>query len=138
MKEFILDICLKTEQWKELRNSWWPFWRKDVIEYCHSCDRCQKANKAPGKVFCLMIHIQEPITSLELVHMHWVTTLPPGGERIYNACLVILDSYSKTPIFLPFHKDDTAMDTSILIWKRVISHTGLFENIVSDRDPKFT
>ncbi|MBW0588173.1 hypothetical protein O181_127888, partial [Austropuccinia psidii MF-1] len=25
--------------------AWWPFWRKDVIEYCQSCDRCQKANK---------------------------------------------------------------------------------------------
>ncbi|MBW0516654.1 hypothetical protein O181_056369 [Austropuccinia psidii MF-1] len=30
------------------------------------------------------------------------------------------------------------MDTAILIWKRAISHTGLFKNIISDRDPKFT
>ncbi|MBW0538734.1 hypothetical protein O181_078449 [Austropuccinia psidii MF-1] len=30
------------------------------------------------------------------------------------------------------------MDTALLIWNRVISHTGLFENIISDRDPKFT
>ncbi|MBW0520202.1 hypothetical protein O181_059917 [Austropuccinia psidii MF-1] len=40
--------------------AWWPSWRKDVVEYCHSCDRCQKANKATGKRFGLMIHIQEP------------------------------------------------------------------------------
>ncbi|MBW0581474.1 hypothetical protein O181_121189 [Austropuccinia psidii MF-1] len=20
--------------------AWWPSWRRDVIEYCHSCDRC--------------------------------------------------------------------------------------------------
>ncbi|MBW0527081.1 hypothetical protein O181_066796 [Austropuccinia psidii MF-1] len=26
--------------------SWWPSWGKYVIEYCHSCDRFQKANKA--------------------------------------------------------------------------------------------
>ncbi|MBW0498685.1 hypothetical protein O181_038400 [Austropuccinia psidii MF-1] len=26
----------------------------------------------------------------------------------------------------------------LLIWNRVISHTGLFKNIISDRDPKFT
>ncbi|MBW0506507.1 hypothetical protein O181_046222 [Austropuccinia psidii MF-1] len=43
----------------------------------------------------------------------------------------------KTPIFLPCHKDETAMDTALLIWNRVISHTGLFKNIISDRDPKF-
>ncbi|MBW0576934.1 hypothetical protein O181_116649 [Austropuccinia psidii MF-1] len=41
-------------------------------------------------------------------------------------------------MFLPCHKDETAMDTAIMIWDRVISHTGLFQNIISDRDPKFT
>ncbi|MBW0567898.1 hypothetical protein O181_107613 [Austropuccinia psidii MF-1] len=70
--------------------------------------------------------------------MDWVTALPPGGDKSYNASLVIVDRYSKTPIFLPCHKDDTAMDTALLIWNRVISHTGLFKNIISDRDPKFT
>ncbi|MBW0545496.1 hypothetical protein O181_085211 [Austropuccinia psidii MF-1] len=28
--------------------AWWPSWRKYVIEYCHSFDQCQKANKATG------------------------------------------------------------------------------------------
>ncbi|MBW0592215.1 hypothetical protein O181_131930, partial [Austropuccinia psidii MF-1] len=70
--------------------------------------------------------------------MDWVTGLPPGGDRSYNACLVIVDRFSKTPIFLPCHKDDTAMDTALLIWNRVVSWTGIFTNIISDRDPKFT
>ncbi|MBW0581682.1 hypothetical protein O181_121397 [Austropuccinia psidii MF-1] len=30
------------------------------------------------------------------------------------------------------------MDTALLLWSRAISHTGLFKNIISDRDPKFT
>ncbi|MBW0513920.1 hypothetical protein O181_053635 [Austropuccinia psidii MF-1] len=118
--------------------AWWPSWRKDVTEYFHSCDRCQKSNKATGNGFCLMIHIQEPSTAWEMVHMDWVTALPPGGEKIYDACLVIVDRYSKTPIFLPCHKDDTAMDTALLILNKFISNTGLFKNIISDRDPKFT
>ncbi|MBW0510436.1 hypothetical protein O181_050151 [Austropuccinia psidii MF-1] len=118
--------------------AWWPSWRKDVIEYCHSCDRFQKANKATGKRFCLMIHIQEQSTQWGVLHMNWVTALPPGGDKSYNACLVIVDRYRKTPIFLPCHKDHTAMDTALLIWNRVISHTGLFKNIISDRDLKFT
>ncbi|MBW0509388.1 hypothetical protein O181_049103 [Austropuccinia psidii MF-1] len=41
-------------------------------------------------------------------------------------------------MFLPFHKDDTAIDTAIIIWNKAISHTGLFQNIISDRYPKFT
>ncbi|MBW0505745.1 hypothetical protein O181_045460 [Austropuccinia psidii MF-1] len=72
-----------------------------------------------------MIQIQEPKSPWEIVHMDWVTALPPGGDRSYNAFLVL-------------HKDDPAMYTGIMIWNKVMSHTGLFQNIISDRDPKFT
>ncbi|MBW0549744.1 hypothetical protein O181_089459 [Austropuccinia psidii MF-1] len=118
--------------------AWWPSWRKETIEYCHTCDRCQKENRSTGKKFGCMIHIQEPKFPGEVVHMDWVTALSPSGDKSYNPCLVIVDRYSKTPIFLPCHKDYTAMDTALLLWNRVISHTGLFKNIISDRDPKFT
>ncbi|MBW0513138.1 hypothetical protein O181_052853 [Austropuccinia psidii MF-1] len=70
--------------------------------------------------------------------MDWVTALPPEGDRSFDTCLVLVDRYSKTIMFLPFHKDDKAMDKSMIILNRVISHTGLFQNIISDRDPKFT
>ncbi|MBW0533776.1 hypothetical protein O181_073491 [Austropuccinia psidii MF-1] len=82
----------------------------------------------------MIIQIQEPKSPWEIVHMDWVTALPPGGDRSYNECLVLADRYSKTPMFLPFHKDDTAMETTIMIWNKVISHTGLFQNIISDID----
>ncbi|MBW0518243.1 hypothetical protein O181_057958 [Austropuccinia psidii MF-1] len=85
-----------------------------------------------------MMKIQEPSRPWEIVHMDWVTRLPPGGDRSYNACLVIVDRFSKNPIFSPCHKDDTVMDTAPLIWNRVVSWTGIFTNIISDRDPKFT
>ncbi|MBW0534586.1 hypothetical protein O181_074301 [Austropuccinia psidii MF-1] len=86
---------------------WWQSWRKETIEYCHTCGRCQKANKSTGDKFGLMIHIQEPKSPWEAVHMDWLTAIPPSGDKRYNACLVIVDRYSKTPIFLPCHKDDT-------------------------------
>ncbi|MBW0468711.1 hypothetical protein O181_008426 [Austropuccinia psidii MF-1] len=70
--------------------------------------------------------------------MDWVTELPPSGDKGYNGFLAIVDKFSKTPNFLPYHKDYTAMDTAPLLWNGVISHTGLFKNIISDRDPKFT
>ncbi|MBW0499195.1 hypothetical protein O181_038910 [Austropuccinia psidii MF-1] len=118
--------------------SWWPNWRKEVAEYCQACGRCQKANRATEKEFGMMIQIQEPKSPWEIIHMDWVTALPPGGDRIYNECLVLVDRYSKTLMFLQFNKVDTAMDTAIMIWNKVIDHTGIFENIISDRDPKFT
>ncbi|MBW0551515.1 hypothetical protein O181_091230 [Austropuccinia psidii MF-1] len=70
--------------------------------------------------------------------MDWVTGLPPGGYKSYNTCPVIVHRFSKTPIFLPCHKENTAMDTALLIWNRVVPWTGIFTNIISDIDPKFT
>ncbi|MBW0485467.1 hypothetical protein O181_025182 [Austropuccinia psidii MF-1] len=117
--------------------AWWPSWRKETIEYCHTCDRCQE-DRSTGKKFGLMIHIQEPKYPWEVFHMDWVTEIPPSGDRSYNSCLLIVNRYRNTPIFLPCPTDDTAMDTALLLWSRVISHTGLFKNIVIDRDHKFT
>ncbi|MBW0493455.1 hypothetical protein O181_033170 [Austropuccinia psidii MF-1] len=124
---------------EKLKNcEWWPSWIKETIEYCHTCDRFQKANRSTGEKFGLMTHIQEPKSPWEVFHMDWVKELPPSGYRSYNSFLVILDRYRKTPIFLPCHKDDTAMDKALLLWNRDIYQTGLFKNIISDRDPKLT
>ncbi|MBW0525608.1 hypothetical protein O181_065323 [Austropuccinia psidii MF-1] len=117
--------------------AWWPYWRKETVKYCHTCDRCQKANMSTCKKFGLMIHIQEPKSFWEVFHMDWITALPKSCDKRYHSCLLIVDRYSKTPIFLSCHKDDTAIGTALLLWSGVISHTGLFKNIISDRDLKF-
>ncbi|MBW0510614.1 hypothetical protein O181_050329 [Austropuccinia psidii MF-1] len=83
--------------------------------------------------------IQNPKKSpQEIVHMDWLTALPPGGDRSYNASLVLVDRYRKTPMFLLCHKDDTAIDTAIIIWNKAIRHTRIFQNNISNRDTKFT
>ncbi|MBW0484609.1 hypothetical protein O181_024324 [Austropuccinia psidii MF-1] len=84
-----------------------------------------------------MIHIQEPKSPWE-AHIDLVTALPSSGDKTYNAGLVIVDRYSKNLIFLPCHQDNTAIDTALLLLSRVISHTQLFKNIISDIDPNFT
>ncbi|MBW0461000.1 hypothetical protein O181_000715 [Austropuccinia psidii MF-1] len=56
----------------------------------------------------------------------------------FNAFLVSVERNIQSPMFLPCHKDYTAMDTATMILNRVISHPGLLQNIISDRYPKFT
>ncbi|MBW0587222.1 hypothetical protein O181_126937 [Austropuccinia psidii MF-1] len=70
--------------------------------------------------------------------MDLVTGLVPGGKEHYNACLIIVDRFSKSMRCLPFHKEDTAMDTALLLWNNIISTCGVPRIIISDRDPKLT
>ncbi|MBW0538804.1 hypothetical protein O181_078519 [Austropuccinia psidii MF-1] len=70
--------------------------------------------------------------------MDWVTGLPSGGDKSYNAYLVIFDRFRNTPIFFPCNQDDTAMDKALMIWNRVVSWTVIFTKIISDREPRFT
>ncbi|POV94569.1 hypothetical protein PSHT_16136 [Puccinia striiformis] len=118
--------------------AWWPGWRSDTSEYCTTCDRCQKANRATGKQFGLLQSIAEPTKPWDIINMDWVTSLAPGGSCSHNACLVVVDRFSKAPIFVPCFKEDSAMDTAILFWNRVMPRTGIPRIIISDRDPKFT
>ncbi|MBW0515482.1 hypothetical protein O181_055197 [Austropuccinia psidii MF-1] len=67
---------------------------------------------------------------------------PPEASQMKCLCpfwpLEKLNYFLKTPIFLPCHKDDSGMETALLIWNRVISWTGIFTNIISERDSSFT
>ncbi|MBW0475436.1 hypothetical protein O181_015151 [Austropuccinia psidii MF-1] len=70
--------------------------------------------------------------------MDSVTGLTPGGDRSSNTFLVSGEIFSNTPKILPCHKNDTVMDTASLICNKVVSCTGIFTNIISNRDLKLT
>ncbi|MBW0523299.1 hypothetical protein O181_063014 [Austropuccinia psidii MF-1] len=85
-----------------------------------------------------MIKIQKPRRLCESDHIDWVTGVPSGADRSYNYCLVISDRFSKTPIFIPCHKDDTGMDAALLIWNRVVSWTGIFKTLLVTEIPNLS
>ncbi|MBW0569272.1 hypothetical protein O181_108987 [Austropuccinia psidii MF-1] len=118
--------------------AWWPKWEQELSEYINTCERCQKANRKHGKKYGLLQHIEEPKHPWETINMDWVTGLVPGGKENYNACLIIVDRFSKSMRCLPFHKEDTAMDTALLFWNNIISTCGVPKIIISHKDPKFT
>ncbi|MBW0583815.1 hypothetical protein O181_123530 [Austropuccinia psidii MF-1] len=70
--------------------------------------------------------------------MEWVTGLVKGGRENFNACLIIVDRFSKSVKCLPCNKEDTEMDTALLFWTNIESTCGVPTIIISDRDPKFT
>ncbi|MBW0531933.1 hypothetical protein O181_071648 [Austropuccinia psidii MF-1] len=95
------------------RTAWWPQWEQELSEYIIMCERFQKENRKHGKRYWLIKHIGEPKSPWETIKMDWVTGFVPGGKENFNACLVIVDRYSKSERFLPCHKEDKAMDTAL-------------------------
>ncbi|MBW0497814.1 hypothetical protein O181_037529 [Austropuccinia psidii MF-1] len=118
--------------------AWWPRWEQELSEYINTFELFQKANRKHGKKYGLLQHIEEPKHPWETISMDWVTGLVPGGKENFNACLIIVDRFSKSMRCLPCHKEDTAMDTALLFWKNIISTCGVPQIIISDRDPKLT
>ncbi|MBW0580826.1 hypothetical protein O181_120541, partial [Austropuccinia psidii MF-1] len=110
---------------------WWPKWEQELSEYINTCERCQKANRKHGTKYGLIQHIDEPKHPWETINMDWVTGLVPGGKENYNACLIIVDRFSKSMRCLPFHKEDTAMDTALLFWNNIISTCGVPRIIIT-------
>ncbi|MBW0524207.1 hypothetical protein O181_063922 [Austropuccinia psidii MF-1] len=70
--------------------------------------------------------------------MDWVTGLVPGGKENYNPRLIIVDRFRKILRCPPCHKEDTAMETSLLFWNNIKSTCGVPKIIISGRDPKIT
>ncbi|MBW0593598.1 hypothetical protein O181_133313 [Austropuccinia psidii MF-1] len=70
--------------------------------------------------------------------MDWVTGLVPDGKQNYTSFLIIVGRLNKILRCLLYHKEDTAMDTALLLWNNIISTCGVHKIIISDRDPKFT
>ncbi|MBW0516602.1 hypothetical protein O181_056317 [Austropuccinia psidii MF-1] len=118
--------------------AWWPKWEEELSEFINTCERCQKENRKKGKKYGLLQHIEEPKHPWETINMNWGTGLVSGGKENFNACLIIVDSFRKSMRCLPCHKEDTAMDTSLLFWKNIIFTCGVPKIIISDRDPKYT
>ncbi|MBW0508077.1 hypothetical protein O181_047792 [Austropuccinia psidii MF-1] len=73
----------------------------------------------------------------ETINMDWVTGLVPGGKENFNAFLIIVDRFSKSVGCLPFHREDTAMDTALLFLNNITSTCRVPQIMISDRDPKF-
>ncbi|MBW0585860.1 hypothetical protein O181_125575 [Austropuccinia psidii MF-1] len=79
----------------------WPKSEQEWSEYINTCERCQKANRKHGKKYGLLQHIEERKHPWETINMDWVTGLFQGGKENYNACLIIVDRFSKIMRCLP-------------------------------------
>ncbi|MBW0577463.1 hypothetical protein O181_117178 [Austropuccinia psidii MF-1] len=70
--------------------------------------------------------------------MDFIKGLAPEGNENLNAFIVIVDRVCKLFIWLPCHKEDTAVATALLLLNIIIATCGVPKIIISDRYPNFT
>lgn len=118
--------------------AWWPGMATDTKLYVKTCNVCAAAKRGTNATLGQLIQIETPKQPWQIIHMDFVTALPPAGALKYDSALIIVDRATKKAKFLPTHKNVSAKEVAAIYWERVFPEYGLPSVIISDRDPKFT
>ena len=68
--------------------------------------------------------------------MDFMTHLPES--KGFDSIMAVVDRVSKMAHFVPMQDIAMAQEVGRLYFNKVVKHYGMQENIISDRDPKFT
>lgn len=122
--------------WKKLSSKfYWKRMRTDILNFCRSCDICQKAKPSNFSRFGYLIPHTIPTRPYESVSMDFIVNLPMSLD--YNAVLVVVDRLTKHATFIP---TDTGLDAegfADLFLSNIIAKYGLPDSIICDRDPRW-
>ena len=115
---------------------YWPHMGDDVEEYVRTCIICQQDKVEHSKPAGLLQPLPVPTRPWESVSLDFISALPQVGGC--GSILVVVDRFSKYATFIPAPTPCNAEDAAHLFVKNVVKLWGVPENIVSDRDPRFT
>lgn len=115
---------------------YWPHMRDDVEAYVRTCLVCQQDKVERQKPGGLLEPLPTPTRPWESVSMDFISALPKVGAL--GSILVVVDRFSKYGTFIAAPADCTAEEAARLFVGNVVKFWGIPENIVSDRDPRFT
>ncbi|OWZ10798.1 Retrotransposon Polyprotein [Phytophthora megakarya] len=119
------------------KNYYWRYMQRSIWEYVQSCEVCQRSKgrntKPPG------LPRSRPIPSTRWTHLAAnIVVALPETKAGYDAVMVVIDRLTKRSHFLPTTTIATALKTATLYRDRLVSLHGLPEELLSDRDSKFT
>ena len=123
--------------WQSLSSRfYWKWMKVDILQYCTSCDVCQKTKPLTFNKFGLLIPNPIPSRPYQSISMDFIVNLLWSEE--YNAIFVVVDRLTKHASFIPV---TTGLDTSgftLLFVKHIVCKFRLPESIITDRDPRWT
>ena len=122
---------------KIARSYYWPGMSKDIRKHVKECDACQRTKASTqsslGELHLLSIP-QRPWQSIGMDYLGSVLVSKSDNDMI----LIAVDRLTKMAYFIPTTMKVIIKETTELFLQYIFRYHGLPDNIVSDRDPKFT
>lgn len=123
--------------WEYLSSRYyWPRMKTDVLEFCSSCDVCQKTKPSNFRKYGRLLPHSIPTRPYESISMDLIVNLPWSEDC--NAILVFVDRFTKHAQFIPTTTGLNAKGFAMLFVKYIACKFGLPASIVTDRDPRWT
>lgn len=111
---------------------YWYRMRKDVKNFCHTCDVCQKVKPRNFTKYGRLLPHYIPARPFESISMDLITGLPMSDG--YNAVWVAVDRLSKFAIFVPTTTGLDSQGFASLFVRHVAARFGIPESIITNRD----
>lgn len=120
-----------------LSNFHWRHMLRDVRNYVKGCMRCQQFKDSRQKSLTDPNPLEMPSRRWGSVSTDFITHLPKTKDG-YDCITTWVDRISRRVHFIPSRSSDTAVDAAKSFYGNIFKLHGLPDEIVSDRDPKFT
>src|SRR5215469_12445919 len=110
---------------------------KDVTHYVQSCKSCQRNKSSTQRPVGLLQLLPIPDRLWSSISMDFITHLP-RSQMGYDAILVFVDRLTKMTHLTPCLTSDGAPEVAQHFMTTIFRLHGLPNQIVSDRDSRFT
>ena len=119
------------------QNFWWPGMDSDIEKYIQACPDCQRDKSRRHKRYGLLFPLALPFTPWQWITMDFITNLSRSNNC--TELWVVIDRFSKMANLIPPEQDKkNAKDLARIFAQEVWRLHGLPQDIVSDRDSRFT
>jgi hypothetical protein len=115
---------------------YWKRMKRDIDEFCNSCDVCQKIKQRNFTKYGYLIPNPIPSRPYESISLDLIVNLPWSED--FNAIFVVVDRLSKHASFIPTTSGLTSQGSAELFVEHIVSRFGLPDSILADRDPRWT
>ncbi len=119
-----------------LRRFWWPHLHKQVTHFVRTCGVCQTIKPSNLKPAGLVNPLPVPTRRWQSIASDLITDLP--NVRGYDCIVVFIDRLTRYTVLIPCKKTITSQQYARLFYEHIVCKYGLPDEIITDRDPRFT